>query len=249
MQAAIKELLYKMGDDALILGHRNSEWTGIGPTLEEDIAFSSMAQDKLGHAWAAYTLLHEHFGEPLPDALVFQRKATDWHCCQLVELPIGDYDFSLIRHFLYDHADALRYQALQQSSYTPLAQLATKIKGELKYHTLHADVWTKLLGNSSEEAKARLQNSLNQLFPYALGIFEPSENEQTLIEQGIFVGEDAIKQQWLQAISAIIAQTSLQMPTNVQPIYGGRKGYHTEYLQPMLNEMTEVSALDPSAEW
>ena len=114
--------------------------------------------------------------------------------------------------------------------------MATKIKGELKYHTLHADVWTKLLGNSSEEAKARLQNSLNKLFPYALGIFEPTEHEQTLIEQGVFVGEDAIKQQWLQDISAIIAQTSLQMPTNIQPIYGGRKGYHTEYLQPMLNE-------------
>jgi ring-1,2-phenylacetyl-CoA epoxidase subunit PaaC len=74
MQTAIKELLYKMGDDALILGHRNSEWTGIGPTLEEDIAFSSMAQDKLGHAWAAYTLLHEQFGEPLPDTLVFNEK-------------------------------------------------------------------------------------------------------------------------------------------------------------------------------
>jgi ring-1,2-phenylacetyl-CoA epoxidase subunit PaaC len=105
------------------------------------------------------------------------------------------------------------------------------------------------IGQQQRRSKARLQNSLNQLFPYALGIFEPSENEQTLIAQGVFVGEDAIKQQWLQAISAIIAQTSLQMPTNVQPIYGGRKGYHTEYLQPMLNEMTEVSALDPSAAW
>ena len=249
MDAGIKDLLYKMGDDALILGHRSSEWTGIGPTLEEDIAFSSMAQDKLGHAWAAYTLLHEHFGEPSPDKIVFGRNAADWRCCQLVELPIGDYDFSLIRHFLYDHADALRYRALQQSSYTPLAQLATKIKGELKYHTLHADVWVKLLGNSSEEAKARLQGSLNQLFAYALGIFEPSEHEQHLIEQGVFVGEEAIKQQWLNEISSIIAQTPLQLPTNAKPVLGGRKGYHTEYLQPMLNEMNEVNALDPSAEW
>jgi ring-1,2-phenylacetyl-CoA epoxidase subunit PaaC len=109
---AIKELLYKMADDALIIGHRNSEWTGIGPMLEEDLAFSSMAQDKVGHAQALYQILHAVLGEKDPDILAFQRTEKDFKCCQLVELPIGEYDFSLVRHFLFDHAESLRYDML-----------------------------------------------------------------------------------------------------------------------------------------
>src|SRR5687768_15043745 len=106
---ALKDLLYKIADDQFILGHRNSEWTGLGPLLEEDIAFSSMAQDKLGHSLAFYHLLEE-LGEPDPDTLAFRRPAQQFHCCQFVELPIGEYDFSLIRHFLFDHAEAIRFE-------------------------------------------------------------------------------------------------------------------------------------------
>src|SRR5688500_18914074 len=124
---AISHLLTAMADDALIQGHRNSEWTGIGPIMEEDIAFSSMAQDKIGHAQALYQILHEQFGMSEPDVLGFQRKETEFKSCQLVELPIGDYAFSLVRHFFFDHADALRYEMLAQSSFQPLANLAKKI--------------------------------------------------------------------------------------------------------------------------
>jgi 1,2-phenylacetyl-CoA epoxidase catalytic subunit len=107
----LKDLLYRLADDQLILGHRNSEWNGLGPILEEDIAFSSMAQDKLGHSLQLYTLLHQ-LGEAEPDTVAFTRNAPQFHCCQLVELPIGEYDFSLIRHFLFDHAELLRFEAL-----------------------------------------------------------------------------------------------------------------------------------------
>ncbi len=248
---AIKELLYKMGDDAFILGHRNSEWTGIAPTLEEDISFSSVAQDQIGHALAVYTILHETLGEPTPDFIGFTRNESDFRCSHLVELPNGEYDFSLIRHFLFDHAEMLRYRALTQSTYTPLAQLAGKIIGELKYHILHANTWVRQLGNATEEAKARLQSSLNELMPYALGMFEPGPNEQALIEDGVFIGEEALKAQWLQSIEAVIRQTQLKLPdiTTLTPVYGGRYGYHTEYLQPLLYEMTEVFRIDESAEW
>ena len=99
--SGLKDLLFKMADDALIIGHRNSEWTGIGPMLEEDMAFSSMAQDKIGHAIALYNILHEVLGEADPDTLGFKREAKQFKCCQFVELPIGEYDFSLIRHFLF----------------------------------------------------------------------------------------------------------------------------------------------------
>src|ERR1051326_7324009 len=104
MSEAIKELILKMADDALIIGHRNSEWTGIGPILEEDIAMSSMAQDKIGHALALYKILHEHFGDSDPDPLAFRRAEKDFKCCHLVEFPIGEYDFTTVRHFLFDNA-------------------------------------------------------------------------------------------------------------------------------------------------
>ncbi|WP_303311996.1 1,2-phenylacetyl-CoA epoxidase subunit PaaC [Hymenobacter sp. BT730] len=249
-QAALKNLLYRLADDQLILGHRNSEWNGLGPILEEDIAFSSMAQDKLGHSLQLYLLLNQ-LGEAEPDTVAFTRNAPQFHCCQLVELPIGEYDFSLIRHFLYDHAELLRFEALGQSSYEPLAQVARKLKGELKYHVLHANTWVKRLGSSTEEAIARLQQSLDYTLPYALGLFEKTEQEEAIIAEGIFIGEDALKARWEESIRAILSQTALQMPDLqiLTPVYGGRTGEHTEFLQPLLDEMAEVFRLDPTADW
>src|SRR5690606_662350 len=118
---------------------------------EEDIAFSSMTQDKIGQSNARYQLLHE-LGEEEPDTTAFTRSADQFHNCQLVELPNGEYDFSLIRHFLFDHAEALRFELLQQSSVEELANLAKKISGELRYHTLHATTWVRKLGNANEES-------------------------------------------------------------------------------------------------
>src|SRR6185295_4753439 len=192
---ALKELLYKIADDLLILGHRNSEWTGFGPLLEEDIAFSSMAQDKIGQSYALYQILN-NLGEQAPDMVAFMRNANQFHNCQLVELPNQEYDFSLIRHFLFDTADALRWEMLSQSSYEPLAQLAKKIKGELRYHTLHANTWVKQLGTATEESIARLQGSLNEVTPYALGIFEESPLEKEIVEAGIFEGEKKLMEKW-----------------------------------------------------
>ncbi|KUG08465.1 1,2-phenylacetyl-CoA epoxidase subunit PaaC [Solirubrum puertoriconensis] len=247
---ALKDLLYRLADDQLILGHRNSEWNGLGPILEEDIAFSSMAQDKLGHSLQLYTLLH-NLGEAEPDTVAFTRNAPQFHCTQLVELPIGDYAFSLIRHFLYDHAELLRFQLLATSSYEPLAQVARKLKGELKYHVLHANTWVKQLGTSTEEAIEMLQTALNETLPYALGLFEKTEHEEAIIADGIFPGEDELKAQWLESISKVLAQTNLELPdlSTVAPVYGGRHGEHTEHLQPLLDEMAEVFRLDPTADW
>ncbi|MBS1902145.1 MAG: phenylacetate-CoA oxygenase subunit PaaC [Bacteroidetes bacterium] len=252
MSEAIKELLYKMGDDALVLGHRNSEWTGLGPILEEDIAFSSLAQDQIGHALALYTLLEKEFAEPDPDRIAFGRDEMQYKCCHFVELPIGEYDFSLMRDFLFDHAEQCRFTSLQGSSFAPLAALAKKIKGELKYHTLHGDLWVTKLGNGTEESHARMQSALNECMRFALGMFEPGEFENELIESGVFIGENALQQEWLAAITPIIEKAGLTMPdlSKIEAEYGGRKGYHTEYLAPMLEEMTEVyRSEEPTAVW
>lgn len=244
------DLLYRLADDQLVLGHRNSEWNGLGPILEEDIAFSSMAQDKLGHALQLYTLLHQ-LGEAEPDTVAFTRNAAQFHCCQLVELPIGGYDFSLVRHFLFDHAELLRFEALAESSHEPLAQVARKLRGELKYHRLHADTWIKRLGTSTDEAIDKLQTSLDYALPYALGIFEKTDFEPEIVANGLFVGEDELRARWQESISKVLAQTELQLPDlpALTPAFGGRRGRHTEHLQPLLDEMAEVFRLDPTADW
>ncbi|MDP4198120.1 MAG: 1,2-phenylacetyl-CoA epoxidase subunit PaaC [Bacteroidota bacterium] len=249
MSEAIKDLLYRMADDELVLGHRNSEWTGLGPILEEDIAFSSIAQDQIGHAVANYQLLHEEFGESLPDAIAFSRGERQFHSSQFTELPIGDYAFSLIRHFLFDHAEMLRYEMLTVSSFAPLAALARKIKGELKYHVLHADLWVSKLGQGTEESRARMQTALTEAWPYALGMFEPCDYEEVLVTNGVFSGEDKLQVLWQETIVPIIERAGLVIPTAIEPKYGGRHGYHTEHLQPLLDEMTEVYRLDPAAIW
>jgi ring-1,2-phenylacetyl-CoA epoxidase subunit PaaC len=249
-ESALKELLYKIADDQLIIGHRNSEWTGLGPLLEEDIAFSSMAQDKIGQSQALYNILHR-LGEQPPDTIAFMRSAEQFHNCVLVELPNGEYDFSLIRHFLYDTALALRFEMLVTSSFQPLAELAGKIRGELKYHTLHANTWIKQLGTATPESISRLQKSLESALPYALGIFEPSPYEDELIHSGIFEGEKKLQRAWIQKVESVIHQTQLVLPVwdTIKPIMGGRIGTHSEHLQPLLDEMSEVFKIDPGAEW
>ncbi|MCX8492366.1 MAG: phenylacetate-CoA oxygenase subunit PaaC [Cyclobacteriaceae bacterium] len=246
----LKELLYKMADDQLIIGHRNSEWTGFGPLLEEDIAFSSMAQDKIGHSLALYTILHE-LGESDPDTVAFTRNANQFHNSIFTELPNQEYDFSLIRHFFYDTAEALRFELLTNSTCEPLAQVARKVRGELRYHTLHAKTWVKQLGSATEESVTRLQKSLEQAMPYALGMFEESSYEKEIIEAGIFEGEKKLKERWIAKVEETIRQTNLHLPDwkIIQPITGGRIGNHTQHLQPLLNEMSEVFRIDPGAEW
>ena len=246
----IKELLYKIADDLLIIGHRNSEWTGLGPILEEDIAFSSMAQDKIGQSQAIFQLLHE-LGEQEPDTVAFTRNANQFHNAVFTELPNGDYAFSTMRHFLYDVADQLRFEMLANSSYEPLAKVSRKVKGELKYHVFHANTWITKLGAATEESHARMQTALNECWNYALGMFEESEYEAQLISEKIFEGEAELKKRWLGAISPVLTKATLSIPdeSTWQPQTGGRKGIHTEHLQPLLDEMSEVFKIDPTAEW
>jgi ring-1,2-phenylacetyl-CoA epoxidase subunit PaaC len=249
-ELAIKELLYKIADDLLIIGHRNSEWTGFGPLLEEDIAFSSMAQDKIGQSHALYQMLHQ-LGEQMPDTIAFTRNAEQFHNCILTELPNGEYDFSLIRHFLFDHSLSIRFELLTQSAFQPLAELAVKVRGELKYHTLHANTWLKKLGTATDESIERLQKSLDFALPYALGIFEPSPYEKEIINDGFFAGERVAYEKWQVKIREVLSQTRLVLPNlaDITPVIGGRGGEHSEHLQPLLDEMSEVFKIDPTAEW
>jgi ring-1,2-phenylacetyl-CoA epoxidase subunit PaaC len=248
---AIKDLLYRLADDELVTGHRNSEWTSLGPILEEDIAFSSMAQDEIGHAQAYYILLHELLGEAHPDQLAFNRKVHEFRSCHLPEYPIQDYAFSLVRHVLYDLAETVRLEALTRSSFRPLGELAKKLLREERYHELHAQTWIRQLGNATDEAQQRLQTALDQAFPLALGIWEPTAYDEAIAAEGIQPREAELEALWLAKLTELVHISNLALPQVPDKTvhYGGRQGQHTPHLAAMLQEMDEVFAIDTAAVW
>ncbi len=246
-EAAIN-LLYRLADDELIIGHRNSEWTGHGPILEADIAFSSMAQDEMGHAQAYYQLLHQ-LGEREPDVLAFGRKPREFRCASLVCLPKGDWGFSVLRQFLYDAAETVRLAALANSSLLPLAQLAGKLRGEEKYHLMHGRTWVLRLGRATDDSHGKMQAALDFAYPHALGLFEPTEYDEPLAQAGISPREDELRRQWESAIAPVLADSGLAVPEGTKPVYGGRVGRHADALKELLDGMQLVYNIDPTAKW
>lgn len=244
---ALKTLLFQLADDELVIGHRDAAWTGHGPILEADIAFSSMAQDELGHAQVYYGLLHD-LGETEPDRLAFLRAAADFRCAQLVELPNGDWAFSSVRQFLYDAAETVRLAALAGSSFAPLAQAARKFAGEEKYHLLHGRTWMQQLGQAGGESRVRLQAALDQAYPYALGLFEPTDAEAALAARGLKPPEAELQGHWEALTRPVLAEAGLT-PPKAAPVYGGRRGQHTPHLAALLADMQLVFRSDPEASW
>jgi ring-1,2-phenylacetyl-CoA epoxidase subunit PaaC len=263
VKQAVKNLLYRMADDELVLGHRHSEWTGIGPVLEEDIAFSSMAQDEMGHALVYYGMLNE-LGEPDPDTLAFTRRARQFRCASLVTLPNdpvnppeikweyrtpGDWAFCIVRQFLYDVAESVRLSALCESTLAPLAQVARKLRNEEQYHLMHGRAWVLRLGRSTEDSLRRLQKALDAAYPHALGLFEPTEADETLAQVGILPRESELRRQWESAVAPVLGDAGLRVSDAVQPVYGGRVGRHPEALTKLLDDLQLVHNIDPSAKW
>jgi ring-1,2-phenylacetyl-CoA epoxidase subunit PaaC len=170
------ELLIEFADDELILGWRDSEWTGIAPFLEEDVAFSSIAQNEIGHARALYELAARDLGTDA-DALAFDRAPEAYRCAPLVQLRRLEWARTIARHWLYETADALRLQALKSSDDTEVAGLAAKMDREEVYHRLHAEMWLdRLLG--SDEGRERFEDAVRELWPYALGLLDGELRER-----------------------------------------------------------------------
>jgi ring-1,2-phenylacetyl-CoA epoxidase subunit PaaC len=163
------QLLLELADDELILGWRNSEWTGIAPFLEEDVAFSSIAQNEIGHARALYELAARDLGTDA-DALAFDRAPEEYRCAPLVQLRlVPDWGRTIARHVLYETADAIRIDALKSHADAELAGIAAKIEREEVYHRLHAEMWLERLRD-----EPRYREAVDELWPCALGVLEPS---------------------------------------------------------------------------
>jgi ring-1,2-phenylacetyl-CoA epoxidase subunit PaaC len=245
----LKTLLFALADDELLMGHRASEWTGLGPILEADLALSSIAQDEMGHALLFYDLLGA-LGEAEPDALAFGRGPAQLRNAILCELPRGDWGETLMRHFLYDLAEQIRLEALAGSSYAPLAAVATKLRSEEKYHLLHGSTWLKRLGQGTEESHQRLQTSLDHLLPYAVGLWETIPGEELLVTEAIVPPSAQLQERWYAAVTSALASTfALPALADIVPVEGGRRGEHSEHLVPLLDAMQLLHREFPGAKW
>ena len=218
------QLLLPIADDELVLGWRNSEWTGIAPFLEEDVAFSSIAQNEIGHARALYELAARELGTDA-DALAFDRAPDEYLSAPLVELRRLEWARTIARHWLYETADAIRLESLVASDDPEIAGIAAKIDREEVYHRIHAEMWIDRL-LASDEARPRLDEAIEELWPYALGVLD-----------------DQLRPELVRRVEAKLGRT---MP-DAEPVSRGR---HEAELADLLEEMTMVRrSAPPGARW
>jgi ring-1,2-phenylacetyl-CoA epoxidase subunit PaaC len=243
-QALIAKLT-SLADDELILSHRLAEWTGHGPILEEDIAIANIAQDELGHATVWYGLSQTLDGTD-PDKLAFFRDALEFRCAEWVELPKGDWAFSMLRQYLFDLYEVLWLNAAQGSSYQPLANAAAKLLREERFHLQHTRAWVERLGLGTEESRRRIQQALDFQWGYAQQLFTPIEGEAVLVDEGILPDLGELEQQWLEHATAHLHKSNLKLPLKIgyQPT---SREVHTEHLWSLLSEMQSTARWDAEA--
>ncbi len=253
LKAPLTELLLSTADDKFLLGHRNADWTGLGPILEEDIAFSSIAQDEIAHAEVLYQFIHTQLGGAKPDDLAYGREPREYRCAALVEL--GDeFDWSraIVRQFFCDHFDAVRLGRLAASSWPTLAVLAGRLLAEERAHVQHADTWIVRLGRGTPESHDRMQRAIDALWPDTGSLFEAVWGEGLLEPSGVYPrGDERMSVTWHRSIAERAGEAGLTVPASVpkQKQPGGRAGQHTPQFEELLAELCEVYRVEPKAAW
>ncbi|HLI51289.1 MAG TPA: 1,2-phenylacetyl-CoA epoxidase subunit PaaC [Thermomicrobiaceae bacterium] len=263
LRLALGRYLTTVADDELVIGYRDSEWTAAAPMVEEDVAFSSLAQDEIGHARLYYTLAGELLGED-PDRLALLRPEDQyWHAPVLEEPAAPRYDPSgnhraggswakaVVRRYLYDLFDDLRTELLLAVRYPPLTGAVEKIRREEQYHLRHGAAWFEMLGNGAGDAHERLQTALSDSWPGLLGLFEPPKGEAALIDAGVVPGSwNLLRDGWLGLVRDRCRASGLHLPeTGVEPETGGRLGVHGSGWVELYHDMTMVRRLEPDAAW
>jgi ring-1,2-phenylacetyl-CoA epoxidase subunit PaaC len=270
-------LLLAMADDELILGHRLSEWTGWVPYIEEDLALSSIAQDEIAHARMLLDILSVIDGRDA-DALALGRAPGEYRNAIVVEQPNTDFAFTLARHWLYDHADDVRLRALRESPFKELREAVAVMLLEEQYHLQHADAWFRRLADGPVEARHRFGEALMNTIGMAEAIFEPVDDESTLVSEGTLPrSSEELRYEWLARIAEMLGETGFDqvltaraepstgemVPTSTGEIeatierpaaasrngFGGRRGRHSEHFEPLWQEMTALYRAHPGARW
>ncbi len=244
------EYLLRLADDRLVLGHRLSEWCGHGPILEEDIALTNIALDLIGQATALLGLAGEVEGKGRDaDALAYFRDAIDFRNVQLVELPRGDFGFTITRQFLFDVYAFHVLDALQRSTHAPLAGVASKTLKEVRYHVRHSAEWVRKLGDGTEESHDRAQRALDELWRFTGELFEADDLDGEMHDRGVGPELRTLRSPWQDTVASVLTEATLRVPDDPPAMTGGRRGRHTEHLGHMLAEMQIVARSHPGAEW
>jgi len=233
----------RLGDDALVLGQRLSEWCGQGPVLEVDISLANLALDLVGQA----SLLLGEAGDG--DQLAFHRDVLDFRNCLLVEQPNGDFAQTIARHLLYTTWQHMLLQRLQQSSDRFLCEFAHKAVKEVAYHRELASEWTIRLGDGTEESALRMAQGLDWNWRFVPELFEVDPCLQAAIDAGIAPDPCEFEDEYRSAIARVLAEGKLEAPADQRPILGGRRGHHSEHLGHLLAVMQFLPRTYPDAKW
>lgn len=244
------EFLLRLGDSALILAQRLSEWVGKGPILEEDIAQTNVGLDLIGQArmWLSYAGEVEGEGRD-EDALAFRRDQHEFRNALLCEQPNGDYADTMARQFLFDRWHHLALQAMTGSRDERVAAIASKSLKEVAYHVERSSDWVIRLGDGTGQSRARMQRAIDGLWIYAGELFLPDAVDDAMAREGIGPDLASLAAPWRTAVAEVLAEATLAMPTDDFAQRGGRQGRHTEHLGHLLTEMQFLQRAYPDARW
>ncbi len=239
-----------MGDNALILGQRLSEWCGHGPILEQDIAITNIALDLMGQARSLmqYAAEIENKGRD-EDQIAFLRDAWDFRNVLLVEQPNEDWAYTITRQFFFDAYNFYFHQKLVESSDVHLAAIAAKSLKEVTYHLRYSSEWMIRLGDGTDVSHQKMQDAVNELWMYTGELLEMNEVDEIMIAEGIGVDLNVIKPLYEQTINDILAEATLQKPVDTWMQRGGKSGRHTEHLGYILADMQFVQRAYPNMKW
>jgi len=240
----------RRADDALILGHRLSEWCGHAPMLEEDMALANIALDLLGQARELYTYAAKVEGRDNDeDKLAYLRDVRQYRNLLLTEQPNGDFARTLVRQFFYSAFADLYWRAMMTSVDPTLAAIAAKSEKESAYHLRHSSEWIVRLGDGTAESHARAQAAIDDLWAFTGEMFAADDSERGLIEAGIAVDAAGLRSRWLKTVSDVIGEATLVVPGNDWMQQGGRNGRHTEHLGHLLSELQSMQRTFPGVTW
>lgn len=250
MDQNLLQYTLRIGDNALILGQRLSEWCGHGPILEQDIALSNIALDHIGQARMLLQYAAEQQGEGFTeDKVAFFRDVWDYHNALIVELENGDWGKTISRQFLFDTYNYFFYTALLNSKDERLKEIAQKAIKEVSYHAQWSAEWLIRLGDGTEESHKRAQNSLNELWEWTGELFQMDEVDQDMLQRGIGVNLDEVKESWDAKVDQILELATLTRPEDSWMQSGGKQGEHSEALGFLLAEMQHLPRMYPEANW
>ena len=240
----------RRADDALILGHRLSEWCGHAPMLEEDMALANMGLDLLGQARELYSYAARVEGQGNDeDKFAYLRDVRQYRNLLLVEQPNGDFAHTLVRQFFYAAFADLYWRAMMNSRDTTLAAIAAKSEKESAYHLRHSSEWMLRLGDGTAESHRRAQTAIDDLWAFTGEMFQVDDSERALIDAGIAVDPATLRSQWLKTVSDIVTEATLVLPKSDWMQQGGRSGRHSEHLGHLLSELQSMQRTFPGVTW